>query len=421
MPIGAAVAAALVLALLGADTASAADLGLEVRATPESRRGLPRIALSVPPGAADAVRTVYVVSRVDDPPRDIRLTATVEDAQATLSPPGPLPLTGRDSVVPVRIGVPNPEGDLTGALVATAGSRGETLAQIAVKHDPDAVISIDGVDDQGLKRLVPRESVLERFTIVSDADTPVTDLTLAVRPVRDPEGQQIVLDATIDGAPLRPGSPYTVPAHGRRTLAITARLPLGGEYQSAIEMRYGDVVANVPLHLRRTHAAPTVALTEPGAVQATTGRDVSFQLELRETGGHIVTLPLPSLLLQRAEDGRPFAVPPGDITLDGVQAPTRLEPGETRLVDVAVPGAGAPGRYTARLSFGGEPQPKQVTATLFVRRPVEIAIVVMLLALAFGEWARRLLSARHVGQRRRRELASLDGGLGRLASRGAPV
>jgi hypothetical protein len=419
---GRAVAAvAVALALTITDAAQAADLGLEVRATPQSRRALPRIAISVPPGAADAVRTVYVVSRVEDPPRDVTLTATVEDAQATLSPTGLLPLTDRSSVVPVRISVPNPDRSLTGALVATAGQRGQTLAQIAVKHDPNAVISIEGADDQGVKRLAPAEEMRERFTIVSGTDTPITDLRIAVAPFRDPEGQQTVPDVTVDGAPLREGAPYAIPGRGRRTLAIAARLPVGGEYVSAIELRYGLRAANVPLHVRRTHVAPTVALTDPGSVQASTGRPASFQLELRETGGHVLLLPVPSLVLRRSDGDRAFSLSPGEVTLDGAQVSLRLEPGETRSVEVAVPGVQGPGRYAARISFGGEPEPKQATATVFVRRPVEQALLVMLIALALGEWARRLLSGRQLAQQRRTDVAALDGGLGRLAAGSTPV
>jgi hypothetical protein len=419
---GRAVAVVLVaLAVIGTDAAKAADLGLEVRATPQSRRALPRIAISVPPGAADAVRTVYVVSRVDDPPRDITLTATVEDAQAAVSPTGPLPLTDRSSVVPVRISVPNPDRTLTGALVATAGQRGQTLAQIAVKHDPNAVVSIDGADDQGLKRLAPAEEMRERFVIVSETDRTITDLRIAVAPFRDPEGQQIVPDLTVDGAPLREGAPYVIPGRGRRTLTVAARLAVGGEYLSAIQLRYGAVAANVPLHVRRTHVAPTVELTDPGSVQANTGRPAAFQLELRESGGHVLLLPVPSLVLRRSDDRRAFSLPPGEVTLDGLQVPLRLEPGETRSVEVAVPGVDGPGRYTARISFGGEPEPKRATATLFVRRPVEQAVFLMLIALAFGEWARRLLSGRQLAHQRRNEVAALDGGLGRLAAGSTPV
>jgi hypothetical protein len=417
------VAAALTVAamIVTEGSAHAADLGLEVRASPGSRRALPRITIRVPPGAADAVRTVYVLSRVPDPPPDVRLTATVEDSQAVLSPSGRLVLSGRDSVVPVRITVPNPERAQTGTLVATSQDRGQTLAQIAVKRDPAAVISVDGADDAGLERISPVESTREAFTITSRADEAVTDLRIAVAPFRDQEGGQIVPDVTLDGAPLRAGAPYEVPSHGRRSLVVRAGLEVAGEYQGSIRLGYGRIVAELPLRIRRTRVPPTIALTSPGSVQTVTGRTTRFPLEIRETGGHTVVLPLPSLVLRRADGDRRFSQAPGEVTLDGLRVPVRLEPGEVRSVDVAVPGVQGPGEYTARISFGGEPEPKQATATLFVRRPVEIAVLVLLLGIAASEWARRRFSGPHLAVRRRSEAASLDGGLGRLVAGSAPV
>jgi hypothetical protein len=418
---GAVVATVLALCALDPAGAAAAGLGFEVRATPDSRRPLERIAITVPPWGVDAVRTVYVLRPRAGPLDDVRFEATVDDGPATVSPAGAVSTPGRDGIVPVRISVAEPRHGQTGALVATAGGRGQTLAAIAIKRDPDAVVSVAGADDEGVSRISRSALTSERFTLASGADREITDLRIRVPPLRDPEGLQVRTEAAVGGAPLREGRPHRLPARGTLTLTVSAVLEVAGEHHGAIQLAYGGLTTAVPLRVRRVNAAPTIALADPEPMQLLTSDDKSVFLQVRETGGHTIELPPPSVLLRRSDGGALFSVPSGQVLLDGRRAPVELQPGQARALRVSLAGLDGPGRYAAHLSFGGEPRPTEATATVFVRHPAWIAVLILVMAVALSEGARELRSGRIAALRRGRAMAAVDGELGNLATVCAPA
>lgn len=414
----------LIAAFLGAlvaATPARADLGLQVRASPEARRPLPRIAIAVPRWSRDAVRTVYVLGRPGDTLEDVSFRATVGDEEATLTPSGAITIPGGRGVVPLRISVPNARATDTGTLVATAGQRGQTLAQIAIKRDPEVVVSVAGADDGGVKRISRAEITRQRFTLVSGTDRDITDLRVRVGPLRDPEGRQVLAGVRLDGTPIGQGGPYVLRGRETMSLTVTPRLEVAGEHQTTIRLTYGRTTAEMPVQIRRTGVAPTVQLTDPGSVQLETSSDKVFDLEIRESGGHQVVLPPPSLVLRKVDEDRKLSLKPGDVALDGAQTPTIIQPGQAKTAEVTVPGVDGPGRYEARISFGGEPEPKETTATLFVRRPAWVVLILLLAVMAISELLRRIWSSRTIGRRHDAAIASLDGELTRVAAVGAPV
>ena len=407
--------------IVGAPGAASADLGLEVLERPDATEAIGEtIEIKVPDGAEDAIRTVYLRQSGDTALADVTLTARVDEREATIGPPGattttPVTVPPKGQIVPVTIKVANPgRNEHSGPLDAVAGGKGQHLGTIRTIRSPEAVLAFAGADATGIADKSDTGAFSRTLEIVSSKNQRVDDLRIEVGPFQDPTGVEIEPTVTVGGKPLTDQA-YLVPGLGSLDLTIAAPLAVAGDHRASLTLTYAGVRAVTVLKVTRTRVAATVDLTDPGTVTQSSHQAATFELELHENAGRQVLLPLPSLLVKHEDDeDSSFTIESGHVTVDGSRMPVPLSPGETKTVSIAVPGIEGPGKFTARVRFGGEGEPKDATATVLRRWSWLIALGILLLALAIGEALRYFWATHAVRLRSQQTLARVKDELDRI-------
>src|SRR5262249_28772537 len=241
-------------------------------------------------------------------------------------------------------------------LIALADGDAQELAQVSVSRQSEAVLSITGAGSTGIQLTSPAAAFTHEFEISSAKAQPVKDLRIRVNPFQAADGEQITPSVSVAGAPLA-DQDYAVPGLGSLRFTINAPLAAAGDYDSAITLTYSGQQSSVPLKVTRSHVALSIAVTDAGTHQRTvtpfTDNAFTFPLEVRETEGRTVKLPVPSVVLKRKDGEAEFVVPPGDIKLDGATTPHEVKPEAVETVDVTISTLDDAGEYTARLRFPG--------------------------------------------------------------------
>jgi hypothetical protein len=416
------VAASLALAA-PAPAATVADLQLLT-----STDGAPQaqLELAVRPGSESVDRVVFLKTADGSKLEDVQLEGIVEGKPLAITPVGGQAgakfTIEQDGLVAVRVSAADPKPG-TGELIASAGGRARKLADIEVKRNLKAVLSVVGAGEEGLKVATTASLFKRDIDIVSAARRPVTDLRIRVAPFTGAQSQQAVPTVTVGekNEPLDPNKDYSVGDLGSLQLHVQAELTANGDHTSSIVLAYGDERTVIPLVVTRTRVALNLNLDTPDA-DATDiwGQNGSaeFDLVLRENEGRTLLLPTPIVTVKRTDGDRVRTVAPDKVTIDGkAPGPIPLDPDQPTKLRVKVDGLPGPGLYTARIEFGGgQGAPTHVDATAHVRRQWLWALLLILASVFLSDLVRRRWRTTRLRLVAQRELADLSEDLERIVA-----
>jgi hypothetical protein len=403
---------------------------LDLEVLNASLRPVETLEVAIPPGATSTMVRFYLrqrgrpreeiegVALVTDRVRGLTLAAEGANAKGRFEVPAS---PGLVSVTATFDGATAPVAQ-RGWLMARQATTGvvRRLVPVTTSRSVKDALAIEGAGNEGFALTRSVSTFEQNFDIVLTGTDEVDDLRLAVDPFHDDRRGRVVPEVRVGGAPLEPAKRYAIRKDAPLELKVTASLPAKGKHMSRIVMRYGGQRVVVPLTVTRKKAAASIDVAEVPSSRVELGARekrgrAEFKLRVRETDGRDTQLDAPEMVLLRKDGSSSLKTTDHGFTIDtAAPAPVLIPAGETRTLTAGLADL-EPGEYTAQVALpGGEGAPKQVNATILVRRSIWIAALLLLIGVLLSILARDLWVRRRDEIRARQTVALVAGELDRI-------
>ena len=410
--------------LAGGASAADAPPAITVLSDPQSKEPIsPPLTLTVHSGATDAEELVFLKQSSGKELTGVKLLVRGLGIDFTqgVAPDGTVTLPDAQPIA-VGIKATNPSPDGTGTVFAEIPQQGTVkLIDLAIRRSRADVIHLAGVGSDGKLALASDTTDFNRDVRITSSSPQQESVSVSVDPLTDPAGASVPLAVQLGGTALTGTREVTVPGFGRVPLTLSATLTASGMYTTTISLVHDQTAVDVPVTITRSHDAPTIAL---GTVTSSQGLAHWFKagatviVPFDETSGRPLSLSAPAIELEKSTGD-------GQRSYSGFTATIDEQRGETIPVAADLPshlsiqlGGLSPGTYTAHVRFHGGPTPLQATATVFVRRSILWAIVLIALGIVLAEIVRRLRGASTQRLQRRLIVSSLEEQLERITHDG---
>ncbi len=364
--------------------------------------GRPLTVVEIDLSAGDTSGSVQLFLRQDTGTvaRQVVLSAVLAKGTPVFSPATlVVPPAPRQVAVAISVSGVTPGGVFGGVLVASGDDGATTISRIVVRKT--STLSIQGTGAEGIRLTHPVPELTRAFTVVSNAATPVTDVTLAVDDFLSPASVAAPTTVTVGGRPYA-GEAFTVAAGGSYRFTVSASLAGTGAHTSRITLKRGSERFETRLTVTRTNVPPTVTVDPFDQLEVARrfgggATEAPFRVALRETGGRVQILAAPELVSLVRKDGVRLPSTPGRLEIDGAGpgAEVWLAPYEPRVLEARLTGLEKAGEFTAtiRLSDGTNSVIDR-KLTVFVRDSAGWAFVAILIGVLVSSGLHLWLTAR---------------------------
>lgn len=389
------------LALL--DVASGEEIqSLDVAVASDQTSGATLVQVEWRPGAPDppdllsGVQISVVVVGAEG-----EVVPAVPEAGLALAPNDPTPLF-------VSVTGVADSGEYAGAVLAEVDGRVSQLATLTVtKASGPAAISVLATIDGELRFSYDAINVEAPIYVRNTADDALTP-TLQVLSLRSPSGASVVVQLVLadgdQGNPAASVSPELTAGETAMVL-LSADLEEVGEYRGLFEVLLdGESTTPVPLVIQRSGGEIPISISEGASVQEVggAGTEATGSFDVTDTSGIPQELNFSLGRVRLVEEGREPSQTGLDLTIacsepaqltddlgaadpDANTATCPLPANGTRTVEATIRGLPGPGQYTAtiRVDRPGRAA-KSADMTIFVRRPIWIAVICLTIGLVLS-------------------------------------